>query len=62
MEVWTKYQDKALSSKELICELAQLGRKQAKKTWEDLENAEGQEKEQESHKNSMKCLFVHKMF
>jgi hypothetical protein len=31
MEVWTKYQDKALSSKELLCELAKLGRKQAKK-------------------------------
>jgi hypothetical protein len=47
MGVWTKYQDRALSSKKLLCELAKLGRKQSKKTWEELENAEGQEDEQE---------------
>jgi hypothetical protein len=49
MEVWAKYQDSALSSKKLLCELAKLGRKQDEKTWEELENAEGQEDEQELH-------------
>jgi hypothetical protein len=48
MELWKKFQDKALSSKELLGELAKLSRKQAKKSWEDLENTEGQDEEQES--------------
>ncbi len=45
--------------------MAKLSRKQAKNSWEDLENAEGEDEEQESDNNSikfcMKCLCVYKI-